>query len=223
MRPVRLSTAPAFTLVELLVLIVCIIILLMAIVPTADRSAEPEAAMCRSNLKQIGLALHTFAADHGERFPWEVPADEGGSMVSPVIGSPVPHFQALSNRVPSLTTWVCPTDPRKKPAADYAVFDDRNVSYFVSLDAAPTNARPHSFILAGDRHLEVAGKSVNPGLLNLTTNKPAGWTLELHGKSKRSPAGGMLFVDGHAEFVRSHGLMTVIRAQGIATNLVVVP
>ena len=138
-------------------------------------------------------------------------------------GSPTAHFQRLSNEMtPFFKVWTCPTDKLKKPATNYAGFDDHNVSYFLSMDATPATAPAQFINLAGDRHLEVAGRPVRPGLFTLTTNAPVGWTRELHGNTAQSPGGWMLFADGHVEF-SGHRRVLAVQHQGLATNLLAVP
>src|SRR6266704_3631031 len=116
---------------------------------------------------------------------------------------------------PYFKVWTCPTDKMKKPTTNYAAFDDHNVSYFLSMDAAPAATNAQFVNLAGDRHLEFAGQPVRPGLFTLTTNATVGWTRELHGDTAQSPGGFMLFVDGHVEF-RGRRRVLAVRHQGLA-------
>src|SRR6266508_2242932 len=67
------------------------------------RSDPPPKISCVNNLKQIGLAFRQWALDNNDRFPFNVPANEGGTMEFCIVDddgfdrSAALHFQVMSN------------------------------------------------------------------------------------------------------------------------------
>ena len=211
----------ALTLVELLVVLAVIAILALMLIPATDhRPTHAPSAACLNNLRQIGFGLEVWANDHNGQLPQQVSTTNGGSMEFMTGGSPAPHFLTLTNELRYLKTFYCPADNSKQPATNPAAgFGDRNVSYFISVDAtlAATNA-----VLAGDRNLQVGKQPVKPGFFALTTNVTLTWTRELHSRSFGKPCGNMLFADAHVERFGAD-LNAVVQRQGLATNRLAIP
>ena len=66
----RLSSIRAFTLVELLVVIGIIAILISILLPSLSKArSSAETIQCSSNMRQIGMAILTFAESHKGRAP----------------------------------------------------------------------------------------------------------------------------------------------------------
>jgi len=115
--------------------------------------------------------------------------------------------------------WHCPADQSRQPLTNNSALTDRNLSYFISVDATEvmTNA-----IQGGDRNLEVAGQPVKPGLFMLTTNAPVGWTGELHSTRAGRRCGNILFSDRYLQTFLAT-LPAAVQRQGLATNRLAVP
>lgn len=118
----RNSTRPGITLIELLVVIFVLGLLAALLLPAVQSSRESARRIqCLSNLRQIGLAVSSYATDHGS-FPPSGTVDEASYLVrllpyveqsdlysqfnfSVPIGDQVP----LAIKRPAV--YGCPTDP----------------------------------------------------------------------------------------------------------------
>jgi prepilin-type processing-associated H-X9-DG protein/prepilin-type N-terminal cleavage/methylation domain-containing protein len=199
MKPTELRCRScAFTLVELLTVIAVIAILAALLMPVLNKSQmRARRIWCESNEKQVGLAYHVFANDHGGKFPTEVSTNDGGSKEYVESGfesgetfyTAYRHFQALASDAVQPQLLICPTDLRVA-ASNFPALQNANVSYFVGVNGAFD--KPGS-ILAGDRNI-ATNSFENPTILQIDPVSKLSWTWELH-QSK----GNVLFADGHVE------------------------
>ena len=212
-----------FSLIELLVVIWVIAVLVAMLLPTSTGPRKARMAVCLNNQKQIAIGLIMFNDDHAGNYPWQVTATNGGSMESVSSNQAFPHFRALSGYFGNRKTiFVCPTDDSRYAATNHSQIIDKNISYFLNLDAT----RNSRVIFGGDRHLEANNKAVNSGLFVYSTNLVLNWTRELHGKVQNGPIGGLgglAFADGHVQFTRIKDLNSFFRNQPFVTNHIIVP
>lgn len=99
------ASRPGFTLVELLVVVALIATLAGLLLPTLGRAKESgRAAVCLSNLHQLGLALQMYAQDNRNRLPYM--RDQSLTATNELPGPNV----VLSNYVGNARILRCPSD-----------------------------------------------------------------------------------------------------------------
>ena len=109
-----------FTLVELLVVIAVVGLLIALLLPALSATrATAISAVCKSNLRQIGLSMHTYAEAHGGRFPWTEHSDEEQSWIV-TLGPYLEEVDAVR---------VCPEDPR---GAEWMTNEKKGTSYGIN-------------------------------------------------------------------------------------------
>jgi hypothetical protein len=190
----------AFTFVDLLVVLVTVVLFVGWFLPWLARPRGCVAVRinCISNLKQIGLAFRMWANDHGDKFPMSVSVITNGTMEFNETGDVFRHFQVLSNELNTPRVLVCSNDKERTRATNWTIrFSNKNVSYFVALDADETQPQT---ILSGDRNI-TGGVLTNGNIMLFTANSQAGWSKELH-----KHQGNVGLADGSAQQCTASGL-----------------
>lgn len=103
--PTRTRNGPAFTLLELLVVIALIASLGALLLPLFGRAKESgRATVCLSNLHQIGVALQLYVQDNGNRLPFmrDKSLTTTNALASPDL--------VLSNYLGNIRILQCPSD-----------------------------------------------------------------------------------------------------------------
>jgi prepilin-type N-terminal cleavage/methylation domain-containing protein/prepilin-type processing-associated H-X9-DG protein len=211
--------ADGFTLLELLLVMAIIGVLAAMLLPVLQKARpRAERVRCLNNLRQTGIAFHSFAHDHDEQFPMQLPAQAGGSreFADPTNAlrgdTAFRHFQPLARELGSPALLACPSDTRRA-AFTFPLLQNSNVSYLVGPRARYGHAVS---ILAGDRN--VTNDWLGPtSTYRLDANNVVRWTQELHRFQ-----GNLLFADGHAEQWNNTALI-IATGRGLAPGALLLP
>jgi prepilin-type processing-associated H-X9-DG protein len=151
------SSHRAITLMELLVIIVIVGVIAVLLAPAWSRSREAKnRAICAGNLRQIGIAMLTYAADHQDHLPTVI-HNAGGSIWDVALVQPgYLNISALH----------CPSDknerPDKKWPRSYALSlgrDGDTEDFWIqgSELKCPALSNRSEIVIIGERVLDPAG------------------------------------------------------------------
>ncbi len=187
---------------ELLLVIGIIIILAALLLPAIQRGLDKgRQTQCLSNLRQIGIGFQSWAHDHGDRFPMQVPYRDGGSLEAnrqllrgfPDLSFSPRHFQVLSNELSTPKIVVCPAD-KKTAARSFGQLGNTNFSYWVNTKAALGNSIQ---MLSGDWNVTSFRIETNSG--------PVPQIRLQFDNTLHQNLGDVLFADVHVELIRTLG------------------
>lgn len=128
-----------FTLIELLVVIAIIGLLAALLFPAISAGLERgKRTACRSNLKQIGLAMMVFASDNNGWFPlaegtdYRKPYTSSGTLGNQWPLTRVVREMYNKDVLKDLRIWVCPSDKAEGPNNSLKVKVAENIDSFNS-------------------------------------------------------------------------------------------
>ncbi len=176
------NRSAAFTWIEMMVVIVCVVLLgCLIIVPLLAKTKVRRTPInCVNNLKNVGLAWRIYSTDNNGLYPWQSAATNRsafgptnyatvpGAGLGPAQGVAVTFdFSSYALSTPELL--VCPSDTKRFQlktnsfaflmAPAQAPVRDRAISYFIGTSAS--EEEPQS-ILGGDRNLAGGPFSTDP-------------------------------------------------------------
>ena len=212
----RTHPISAFTLIEFLVTIACVLMVVALILPRSTRSKAWAAQMnCTMNLKQIDLGFRTWAFDNYGRFPMQVSITNGGTMELVSSGFVFPHFLVMSNELSTPNILLCPNDKKRTYTTSFTGnLADANLSYFINVDSAPGDG---SSLLCGDRNLTNKAPA-GSRFVSLFGTPVIGWTKDLHNEK-----GNLCYADGSVRGFTNGAAALTLRLPPGATNRLVMP
>lgn len=145
---IKTNKKQGITKIEVLIIVVFAFFLCFLITYEINRGKKRPLS-CINNLRQIYLGFRLRANDFNNRFPWQVPPEEGGSKDKPIAY----QFFAARNEIGSPRVCLCPADARKTETGDWEIFlkhPERHLSYFYSPDAGLNNPK---MPMLGDRNI----------------------------------------------------------------------
>jgi hypothetical protein len=150
------SGMPVWAIVCICIAPFFVIALLAAMLLPALAAAKRKAQLITSvnNMKQIGIAFRIWEGNHNDQFPFNVSQAQGGvqEVCQPDAGGfatdPSPVFMVMSNELGSTRILVCPNDPGKSVATDFANLTAANISYEVRIGPDLKDSNPQAVLLA---------------------------------------------------------------------------
>jgi hypothetical protein len=216
MQSPRTSSISAFTRIELLVTVACVVLVAAILLPGLAKSkARSSRIGCVNNLKQIGLAFREWADDNEDHHPMRESITNGGTMELVASGLVFPHFRVMSNELSTPKILVCPNDENRTYATNFdSGLADRNLSYFINVDSVEGNG---SSLLCGDRNLK--NKAQTGGrFVCVSSTSVIGWTREIHWQK-----GNFCFADGTVPTITNGAGALAVRLPTGVTNRLAVP
>jgi len=192
------KTRSGFTLIELLVVIAIIAILAAILFPVFARAREKaRETSCSSQLRQLGLALHMYAQDYDEMFPFDA-----------YIGNPHPMLvTGLYPYVKNRNLFYCPSARALEGGAQSAAYQgppDSVIDTDANWAAYRITYKYYSWVLQ-----DPWAKQLTPRILTEASDADCWMLSDWFRKQcptwphKRAKAQGILvqYVDGHVKFV----------------------
>lgn len=169
--------AKGFSLIELLVTVVLILIL-TTLYWSPNRSSRQHGLQmsCQKNLQKAYIALEIYANDSGGKFPQLKGAQTSGEVLDILV----PRYTS------DTSVFICPGSKDSLLGSGESL-RSRKISYAYYMGRVLTN----SLVLMSDRQVDTSAKTAGQAAFS-TTGKPPG-------NNHRQYGGNFLFCDGHVE------------------------
>ena len=107
---------------------------------------------CVNNMKQIGIAFRIWAGDNGDKFPFQVSTNAGGTLelcdrdANGFERNSFSHFLVASNELSTPLVLYCPQDRSKTATKDWGGLSASNVTYLLRSDFKVSQSNPHEVL-----------------------------------------------------------------------------
>ena len=229
----------AITFVEILAVIVCVAVLWALsyyVLATAKRRSSK--LNCVVNLKLIALGARVWEGDNNNLYPMQVSVTNGGAMELIATNNVAGFFEVMSNEFNTTRILKCPEDWQDTMSTNGfgPGFCNRNISYFVGLDA---NVKYSQRLLFGDDNFDIGNAPVPSivtpipsGIAQIPASAYVEWAPGRHEYRTYGPlllpvryhcTGNVGLVDGSVAEDGSSGLQQNLIQTGLATNRLAIP
>lgn len=193
-----------FTLIELLVVIAIIGILAAMLLPALTRAREnARRAVCKSNLKQIGLGIKLFADENNEDYPTDSATAKGSLvLLNPEYIKPFKTFICPSNAVAREATG---PDNAAKQTDFVTVNPTCSYAYYINQNEA---VRPDTALVMDETYDD--GSTVgDPGSLGFPPDLTDVRSAEPTALNHSEDGVNVLFAGGHTKWIKPHRNLTI--------------
>jgi len=131
---------PAFSLVELLVVIALVVLGVSLVIPALGRARDQaNVVVCRANLRSLALGCLAYAGEHDSVLPTGATVNNPHTDLIDILGA--------GNYVDIRETYYCPSETRPELRCSERNFKAGNISYFYySFTERPTDRHLSNFL-----------------------------------------------------------------------------